>query len=91
MERDTGVGHSFRSAYAPFQDKKTDIALVKGKYVIDVGKGIDLFGKIKFINETDKRMNDARYLPYAAGDCPGGGEACENVKNYYAAATRPPT
>lgn len=73
MELDTGVGHNFRSAYAPFQDKKTDIALAKFKYVADVGKGVDLFGKVKIIREKDNRMNDARYLPYQ----PNGD------KNYY--------
>lgn len=79
----TGVGHPYRSAYQPFQDKETDIYLAKFKYVIDVGKGIDLFGKIKFIDETDKRMNDERYLPYQPGDCPGGGVDCANNANYY--------
>ena len=83
LEGDTGVGHHFRSAYVPFQDKSTDIYLIKGKTVIDVGKGIDLFFKVKGISETDKRLNDARFLPYAAGDCPGNGEACKNVLNYY--------
>lgn len=80
---DTGVGHNFRTAYAPFQDKKTDIFLIRGKYIIDVGKGIDLFFKVKGINETDKRLNNAKFLPYAAGDCPGNGEDCKNVKNFY--------
>jgi hypothetical protein len=74
---------SNRNAYAPFQDRETDIYLIKGRYFVDVGNGLDIFGKIKFIDETDKRMNDARYLPYQAGDCPGGGEACGNVVNYY--------
>jgi len=86
-ELDTGVGHNFRSAYAPFQDKTTHIALVKFKYLIDVGKGIDLFGKVKWIDETDKRLNDARYLPYQPGDCPGGGVACANVTNIYGTGT----
>jgi hypothetical protein len=83
MDPPTGVGHSFRSAYQPFQDKSTDIYLVKGKYLLDVGKGIDLFGKVKWIDETDKRMDDERYLPYQAGDCPGGGQACAGNVNYY--------
>ncbi|OFV82715.1 MAG: hypothetical protein A2Y78_11145 [Acidobacteria bacterium RBG_13_68_16] len=83
FELDTGVGHNFRTAYAPFQDKKTDIALIRGKYVFDVGRGIDLFFKVKWINETDKRLNDARFLPFEAGDCPGNGEDCGNVKNFY--------
>ena len=82
-ELDTGVGHNFRSAYAPFQDKKTTIGVLRGKYVADVGKGVDLFGKIKFIDETDKRLNDPRFLPYKPGDCPGGGVACAGNKNEY--------
>ena len=83
MDMQVGMG-SYRSAYAPFQDKKTQIGLVKGKYVIDAGKGIDVFGKIKFIDETDKRMNDAKFLPYAPGDCATTGAlGCKNVKNNY--------
>jgi hypothetical protein len=72
-ELDTGVGHNFRTAYQPFQDKKTDIAVFKGKYVIDSGKGVDLFWKVKYIGETDKRMNKSWYLPYLAGACPTTG------------------
>ena len=67
MELDTGVGHNFRIGLraVPGQDDRRS-ALVKGKYVIDVGKGIELFGKVKFIDETDKRMNDAK-LPAVHG------------------------
>ncbi len=82
-ELDTGVGHNWRSAYAPFQDKTTNIALLKGKYVFDVGKGIDLFWKVKWIGETDKRMNKEEYLPYLPGDCPGNGVACAGNKRLY--------
>ncbi len=88
-ELDTGVGHNFRSAYAPFQDKKTTLAAINFKYVADVGKGIDLFGKLKFIDETDKRLNDARFLPYQTGDCPGGGQECSNVVRIYGIGTKP--
>ena len=82
-ELDTGVGHNFRSAYAPFQDKETKIAVLRIKYVADVGKGIDFFGKIKTIQETDDRMNESRFLPFQAGDCPGGGEPCADNRNFY--------
>jgi hypothetical protein len=82
-ELDTGVGHNFRSAYAPFQDKKTKIAVVNAKYTVDAGKGVEFTGKFKWIDESDKRMNDPRFLPYQAGDCPGGGLPCTgNVNNY---------
>jgi hypothetical protein len=30
---------------------------------------IDLFGKIKYIKETDDRMTDSRFLPFKPGDC----------------------
>lgn len=82
FESDAGVG-SYRNAYAPFQDKKTDIAILRGKYLLNVGKGVDIFGKVKYIGETDKRMNDARFLPYQPGDCPGGGAACHGTTNQY--------
>lgn len=82
-ELDTGVGHNFRTAFAPFQDKQTHIAVLNGRYVLDVARGIDIFGKAKFIHETDHRINDARYLPYQSGDCPGGGLQCTNKKNEY--------
>ena len=82
MDSDAGI-NSFRNAYAPFQDKDTDIAVLKGKYVIDAGNGIELFGKLKWIDETDKRMTDSRFLPYQAGDCPGGGVACANHTRAY--------
>ncbi len=84
-ENDTGVGHNFRTAFAPFQDKETQIAVLRAKYVIDVGKGIDLFGKVKYINDEDERMDDGRFLPYQAGDCPGGGVACHGNRNFYSA------
>lgn len=83
-ESDAGVG-SFRNAYAPFQDKATTFLILKANYFLDVGRGVDLFGKLKFIDETDKRLNDARFLPYAAGDCPGGGAACAGNVNEYSA------
>jgi len=78
----TGV-FNFRSPYNPFQDKTTDIALIRGRYTIDVAKGIDVFGKIKTIQEEDKRINEARFLPYQAGSCPGGGVDCADNKNFY--------
>jgi hypothetical protein len=82
-ELDSGVGHNFRTAYQPFQDKRTHIAVLKGKYVLDIANGIDIFGKAKFIHETDKRINDARFLPFQAGACAGGGDPCQNLRNEY--------
>lgn len=82
QDLDSGLAH-FRSAFAPFQDKKTTLGALNAKYVIAAGKGIDVFGKLKFLNETDNRMNDAAFLPYKAGDCAGGTTACKNQENFY--------
>lgn len=82
FESDAGLA-SYRNAYAPFQEKDTNIYLLRGKYLLDVGKGVDLFGKIKLIDETDDRMTDSRFLPYQPGDCPGGGAACANNRRTY--------
>ena len=81
-DSDAGI-NSNRNAYAPFQDKETTIGVLRFKYLADVGKGIEFFGKYKFIDETDDRMNEARFLPYLAGDCPGGGVACANRTSAY--------
>lgn len=84
MESDAGIG-SPRNAYAPFQDKETEFYVLAGKYFVDVGTGLEIFGKVKLIDEQDKRMNDARFLPFQAGDCPGGGVACAGNRNFYSA------
>jgi hypothetical protein len=82
-ELDTGVGHNFRTAYQPFQDKRTQIAVAKARYVLDFGRGVDLFGKFKYIHETDKRLNNARYLPFQEGDCAADGTGCAGNKRFY--------
>ncbi|HZH76510.1 MAG TPA: hypothetical protein VEY88_10775 [Archangium sp.] len=82
-ELDTGVGHNFRTAYQPFQDKRTQIAVAKARYVLDFGRGIDLFGKFKYIHETDKRLNNAKYLPFQEGDCAADGTGCAGNKRFY--------
>lgn len=84
-ESDAGVG-SFRNAYAPFQDKETDILVLKAKTLLSAGNGVELWGKLKWIDETDERMADARFLPFRPGDCPGGGVPCAGNVNAYNAA-----
>jgi hypothetical protein len=84
FELDTGPGVNPNVAYIPYQDKKSDIALVKFKGVLDVGKGIDIFGKVKNLKDKDNRLTGAQWLPYVAGDCPavptlGEGGGCANV------------
>lgn len=82
-ELGSGVLHNFRSAYQPFQDKRTHILVAKARYVLDFGRGIDVFGKVKYIHENDKRLNDKKYLPYQDGDCSATTGRCNNVKRYY--------
>jgi hypothetical protein len=82
FESDAGLA-SFRNAYAPFQEKETDILVLRFAYLLDLAKGVDLFGKVKWIDETDKRLDDPRFLPYRPGDCPGGGVACTGNVNEY--------
>jgi len=82
MDSDAGF-RSFRNAYAPFQDRETDIIVLRAKYLLDVGKGVDVFGKVKWIDETDERMTNASFLPYLPGDCPGGGAGCANNQRFY--------
>ena len=84
-ESDAGLG-SYRNAYAPFQDKTTDIVVLRAKYLLDLGKGLDLFGKIKLIDEQDDRLTEDRFLPFQTGNCPGGGAACANRARAYNAA-----
>jgi hypothetical protein len=87
FEGDVGVGHPFRTAYQPFQDKQSHLLVGKARYVLDIGRGIDVFGKVKYIHENDKRLNDSKYLPYKAGTCPTSGtlgcDTSEGAKNEY--------
>lgn len=81
-ESDAGV-NSYRNAYAPFQEKETDILVLRGKYLLDVGKGVEIFGKLKWIDEKDDRLNDPRYLPFLPGDCAANGGGCANRVRFY--------
>ncbi|HKB70877.1 MAG TPA: hypothetical protein VKH46_08545, partial [Thermoanaerobaculia bacterium] len=82
FDSDAGIG-GFETGYVPFQDKKTDLLALHAKYVAPVGKGLELTGRVKYLKETDNRMNSARFLPYQPGDCPGAGAACAGNQNFY--------
>ncbi len=64
QEADTGVGHNYRSAYTPFNDKSTFIGVANVKY--SFLSGLQIWGKYKRISETDDRMTDPRFLPFNA-------------------------
>lgn len=66
-EPDAGFG-SFRTPYMPFQDKTTYIYMLKFNYYLDLGSGVDLHGRWKFIDEEDLRINDEQFLPQNNAD-----------------------
>jgi hypothetical protein len=80
-ETDAGV-YSVRSSYIPFRDDKTtQIAVAKVRK--SFSNGVEVFGKYKHISDKDNRMNDALFLPFQPGDCPGNGIPCNNNRNFY--------
>jgi hypothetical protein len=87
-ESDAGVG-SFRNAYAPFQDKETDIAVLRGEVPARHRQGRRPLRQ----GEDDRRdrpTDDRRALPAVQpGDCPGGGQACAGDRRFYSPATPP--
>ncbi len=69
-EPDAGFG-SFRNAYMPFQEKTTYIYVLKGNKFLDLGKGVDLHFRFKYIDEEDLRINETQYLPQNNADVAG--------------------
>ena len=63
MEPGSGFG-SFRNAYNPFQERTTNIFVVRAEYYVDMAGGFDLRGKFKYIDDEDLRLNDDFYRPY---------------------------
>jgi len=66
-----GVGGDYRSPYAPYQDRKMEILALKAKYVLDVGNGVDLMARYKYISDEDKRVTKAKFLTDAYDGYPG--------------------
>jgi hypothetical protein len=69
-----GLGGDWRSPYAPYQDRELEIFALKAKYTLDVGKGVDLMARYKFVADEDNRVTRASGLidaydgfPIAAG------------------------
>lgn len=63
--RSWGVGGDFRSPYAPFQDKTLWIFALNGNYLLDVGNGVQLGGRVKYVKDKDNRVTGARFLEQA--------------------------
>jgi len=69
-----GLGGDWRSPYAPYQEKETQIMALGARYTLDVGAGVDLFARFKYISDEDDRVTNAALLsdaydgyPEAAG------------------------
>lgn len=58
----SGVG-AYIPVFQPFQDRETKIYVLNAKYLAQVGRGLEINAKIKQIDETDKRLNDASQVP----------------------------
>jgi hypothetical protein len=66
-----GVGGDYRSPYAPYQDRHMDIFALRAKYTLDVGNGVDLMARYKYIKDEDKRVTKSRFLADAYDGYPG--------------------
>jgi hypothetical protein len=66
-----GLGGDYRSPYAPYQDREIEIFALKAKYTLDVGKGIDLMARYKYLSDEDKRVTNAALLGDAYDGFPG--------------------
>jgi hypothetical protein len=69
-----GYGGDYRSPYAPYQDRLMQIFVLKAMYTLDIGNGVDLMARYKYISDEDDRVTKAQYLtdaydgfPSAAG------------------------
>jgi len=57
-----GYGGDTRSPYAPYQDRLMQILALKAKYTLDVGSGINLMARYKYISDKDNRVTKASLL-----------------------------
>ncbi len=69
-----GLGGDYRSPYAPYQDRLVQIFALRAMYTLDVGPGVDLMARYKYIKDEDDRVTRASSLtdaydgyPAAAG------------------------
>jgi hypothetical protein len=70
-----GLGGDTRSSFSPYQDRTMEIFALKAKYTLDVGNGIDLMARYKYVSDEDDRVTNPALLtdaydgyPVAASD-----------------------
>jgi hypothetical protein len=66
-----GVGGDYRSPYAPYQDRLMQIFALRAMYTLDVGNGVDLMARYKYISDEDDRVTNASLLVDAYDGYPG--------------------
>jgi hypothetical protein len=57
-----GYGGDYRSPYAPYQDRLMQIFALRAMYTLDVGNGVDLMARYKYISDEDDRVTKSRFL-----------------------------
>jgi hypothetical protein len=57
-----GLGGDTRSSYSLYQDRLMQIFALKAKYTLDVGNGIDLMARYKYVSDEDDRVTNASLL-----------------------------
>jgi hypothetical protein len=57
-----GLGGDTRSPYSPYQDRQMEIFALKAMYTLDVGNGVDLMARYKYISDEDDRVTRAGLL-----------------------------
>jgi len=70
-----GLGGSTRSPYSLYQDRQMEIFALKAKYTLDLGKGVDLMARYKWISDEDDRVTRASLLTDAYDGFPLAGAA----------------
>jgi hypothetical protein len=69
-----GLGGDTRSSYAMYQDRQMEIFALKVKYTLDLGKGVDLMARYKYISDEDDRVTNAALLTDAYDGFPLAGD-----------------
>jgi len=70
-----GLGGDSRSPYAPYQDRLMQILAFKVMYTLDIGNGIDLMARYKYISDEDDRVTKSKFLTDAYDGYPIAGAA----------------
>jgi hypothetical protein len=56
------LGGDYRSPYSPYQDRLMQIFALRAMYTLDIGNGIDLMARYKYISDEDDRVTKSKFL-----------------------------